>query len=168
MRLSMMTRHKIELLICTVLTTMAMYTCIRVEIFNVRAGGYLPRKSDADWGISTWRTLAPSAVRGVMEKQFRMEAELQGRPADITPAQEAQIAKAIESAEENAAFRGFVETFGLAQYIVAPLAAILGYRLATGKKKQERARWLSPGLAILSGICIVMMFYRGYFTSLGW
>jgi len=144
-----------------------MYTCIRIEVFNIRAGGYLPREDDADWGISEWREMAQSARRRDMEDQFRKEAQSQGRAFANTPEQEAQIIKAIEHDKENSAFRDFVGSFGLMQYIVAPIAFYIAILLVTSKSVPKSKRFVAGGMCLLSGACIVLMFYRGYFSSLG-
>ncbi len=52
------------------LTAVAVYACLRIEVFNTRAGGYLPRQPDPDGRISRWREAASPAVRLAMEERF--------------------------------------------------------------------------------------------------
>jgi hypothetical protein len=62
--------------------------------------------------------------------------------------------------------RGLVETFGLAQYVLAPL--LLLFAIAVYLKSR---RWWAKAAAVFSlsvaGIAISLMFYREYYQSLG-
>ena len=62
--------------------------------------------------------------------------------------------------------RGLVQTFGLLQYLLAPLlfiASMMVYLYSKGSRVRTPAM-LSMAVAV---IAIVLAFYRGYYSSLG-
>lgn len=125
---------RIAILFPLALTAIALFVCIRIEVFNLRAGGYLPRSPDNDHGVSTWRVASPSEAK----------------------------------AEEWNRFRDFVSTWGLAQYVVAPMGVILSLVVLRSARRDRVVVGVSLTTALASAACMGMMFYRGYFSSLGW
>ena len=150
-----------------ILTAVATFTCVRIETFNCRAGGFLPRADD-DEGHSQWRVLAPNAARIAMEDAIRKTAEMEGKPFVLTPVQEADITEAMRKAQDGCDFRDFVESFGLAQYLVAPGALLLSVLVLRMRKAGKQFRLWGWSLASVCLGCIAMMFYRGYFSALAW
>ena len=68
-------------------------------------------------------------------------------------------------------FNEFVSSFGLLQYLVAP-AALLGSVLllcGVATKPRPLASRVIPTFLMCAAslVCVIMMFYRGYFSSLG-
>jgi len=108
-----------------------------------------------------------------MEERFRYEAEEAGKgPAEtyqLTPDQELQITKAIHEANLESLLRDIVSSFGLLQYLIAPAAFVLSLRLAVAnRQKHVPYRLFAVILACLALPAIILMFYRGYFTAIGW
>jgi hypothetical protein len=73
------------------------------------------------------------------------------------------------SSEDSARdrLRQTVGTFGLAQYLVVP--SLLGLSLFQGFK--SRARWIRTiaiGCCLIGLFALTMMYYRGYYSSLGY
>ncbi|MCE5279903.1 MAG: hypothetical protein ABFD92_04070 [Planctomycetaceae bacterium] len=154
--------------IVLVVAAVPLFICIRIEVYNHRAGGYLPRQDDE----GKWRVTSPVIYRKSLEDRFRYEGRQAGKPAELTEQQKAQIDRLMAEAEprihENASFRGFVETWGLAQYAIGPLALCLLMIPLLGRKSSARLRIISAALVVSVAACVAMMFYRGYYSSLGW
>lgn len=168
---------------CFISTLFALNTCLHIEYWNARAGGYLPRK---DFGSANpkWRVGARRAVRKYFLRQLAIEDEiritekggkvteeefeaLQSDSRPLTKDQQAELDAVLEKSDINSTLRGWVESAGLLQYLVAPFAfatAMLSLMIA----KPRWARLGFVGLAALSGYAIAMMWHREYFTSLGW
>ena len=116
-----------------------------------------------------------------MESQFRHEHEraVEGRaePFVLTHDQRLEILDAMEEARMWCSFRAFVSCWGLLQYLLAPAAMLcsvvtFGFGLAKSRSSVKGQRPIHPivigtSCVILSAACIVMMLYRGYFSSLG-
>ncbi len=157
------------LLACSiVLAAVALYTCVRIEIFNFRAGGYLPRHDVGEGNSDQWRTTGSECIRLAWEARFRNQSYIEGKLIRPTAEQEAEIEREIERAEENSDFRDFVSSWGQAQYLVAPLAMWLSMLIVINKAVPRGGRIIAAIAAAASACSIVLMFYRGYFTSLGW
>lgn len=165
-----MNRTSRAILIAAVaLTSVSAYTCIRIEVFNASVGGLLPRSPDTEYGtISTWRCASMSSVRQRMEWKFLNEANEAGRPAVLTEAQQEAITAAQREAVLNNEFREFVGSWGLWQYIVAPLGVVLTLLLPGRRNSPRLVNTLAAAAVLVSSSCVVMMIYRGYFSSLGW
>ena len=78
-----------------------------------------------------------------------------------------QMQKDISRARDKNALLGTVSSFGLIQYILAPLSLIWSFIIV--KNNANTIKRIISGFFIISSfISIVLMAYRGYFTSLGW
>jgi len=159
-------RHSSLIFACLV-TAVAAFICIRIEVFNCQAGGLLPSKELRDTGEpATWREA--SIVRARMEERFLAEANAAGSPAVLTRSQRQEIDQAARKADLNNRFLAFVSTWGLAQYVLAPLAMLLSLGEAVLRRETRRYRQAACVPAGVALLCIILMFYRGYFSSLGW
>ena len=134
---------------------------IRLEWMNHEAGGILPRteyrNNDPAEGLVKWRAGIAS------EKFWRMshlgEAE---QDRELTPAEHTQMTDDIRRIAANSSLRSAVRTFGFLQY---PLVAILvAISIAIMKKSDWR---IAMPLCAIALTATILMFYRGYFTSLG-
>ena len=103
-----------------------------------------------------------------MEKRFLEEAEAAGRPAVLTEEQTAEIARTVQEGRAWNAFHDFVESWGLLQYLLAPFTFVFALWLAAQKELGSHRRVAAVFIAAVCATCIVLMFCRGYFTSLGW
>ena len=168
---------RVSFWLCVAISAVAMNTCLHIEYWNSRAGGLLPRELPEE-GNAKWRW-APRGRMGHemwarwirardMDPNHHTQEEIERmleRP--LTEQEEAEIAvKQQKDAIENR-LHSWVSGPGLLQYLLAPLAAVWAWALRT------RAQPIAAGSAVwvmrLSGIlCVIMMFVRGYFTSLGW
>ena len=78
-----------------------------------------------------------------------------------------QMEKDVSHAHAWNSLRGFVGTFGLMQYFFASLSFVWSLLIAM-RSSNKNKKVVSTLFIVSNSICIVMMFYRGYFTSLGW
>lgn len=60
-----------------------------------------------------------------------------------------------------------VQTVGLTQYLLAPIAWFFAACMLPGAMERRHRRWVVVCLGLTS-VSIALMFYRGYFQSLGW
>lgn len=114
------------------LTTFVLQSAARIEVLNMRAGNYLPRRDRDPDGALT-------------DGKWRLSPENTARDR----------------------LRASVETFGLLQYILAPLLLI--FSLAVFFK--TRGSWASVAATFsmfAAAVAISLMLYREYFQSLGW
>lgn len=157
----------IRLFFAVAMSLLTIYTCVRIEVFNHQAGGPLPVKNYELWG-KKWRAGVPSLTRKYEEERLRDIAAAEGRPFEITPEQQAEIDEMVKQVERDGAFRDFVASFGLLQYIVAPTALLLSLILIRSKRLGRRWRIGAGCLATCNLGCIGLMLFRGYFSALGW
>jgi len=147
--------------LCLGLTLVAGHTCSQIEWRNYRAGGVLPRKIEGPgnpkWRIAADRTI-PTRFHG-----DRGSKEERARPA----AEDVRLRPDPRRDNDESQLRSWVASWGLAQYVVAPLALFLAIH-ALVRARTAKRRCAFAAAATLSGAAIGMIFYRGYFTSLGW
>jgi hypothetical protein len=146
-----------------ILTLVAATTCIQIEVFNHQMGGYLPCKER-----SAWRTCGPKAMRESMIRSWQMEAELDNTTFVLTEEHERHIAEMQRKCVINSYFRDFVGTWGQLQYIIAPAALVASLTLVMRRRAGKGIRLAAGVAGAVAVICVVMMFYRGYFTAMGW
>ncbi len=158
-------RCTLYLLLLAVVAT----TAVRIEILNRMAGGRLPnRERRDDGGIVKWR-----ADLRIDEARWRTTLgprDESGNPVTrpLTAAEVAQMTDDTRKARANNTLRDVVGTWGLAQYVFAPLAAVLGIQLLFGSGLGRAPRAMGGvGVIVASAACAVMV-VREYFTSLGW
>jgi hypothetical protein len=149
--------------LCVALATLAATTAIRIEVLNARAGSYLPRTDwPEDGGNPKWR--ADPGERGRLERWLRIQA---GIPPDqpLSAEQHAAVDAELERGLARNALREVVGGWGLLQYGVVPLGAILAIAERRRARGCTRAG-LDAALAIFAA-SLALMLHRGYFTSLG-
>ena len=168
---------------CLLSTLFALNTCLHIEYWNSRAGGFLPR---TDYGHANpkWRVAASKSVRKYYLRQLALEDEirivenggkiseeeheaLQSDSRPLTKEQQAELDALLAKSDINGTLRGWVESAGLVQYLVAPFALMTAV-FSLFVTKPLTARLGFAGLAALSGFTIAMMWHREYFRSLGW
>ena len=145
----------------TVIATIVILVCLQIELLNNAAGGYLPHIPDSKWRDST------PVSEEMWRKQQRYSKEdvtLLTRP--LTESERLQMQKDIEQADTMNALKGMVSGYGIWQYIFAPVALILSIVMAISRRPMYK-RIMCAVFALSSLIAMVLMFYRGYFTSLG-
>jgi hypothetical protein len=169
--------------ICLAATVIAVHTCLQIEWWNFRAGGLLPRATRAH-GNPKWREAADRAIRANFQRRIEMgeyerivaergrvtaeeEKALKTNPRALTATEQNELERELDQSHTNSTLRWWLETGGLAQYVVAPLAFIMSL-VSMVRTKGFRSRLGFGFLAVPSGGAIAMMLYRGYFTSLGW
>ena len=125
-------KKQILISLILLLTVFVLYTSLRIEYLNIKAGYYLPRQNrnaDGTFSDGTWRISSENSARDRL--------------------------------------RQTVSTLGLVQYLIVPL--LLALSLFQGLK--SRTRWVRT-IAIASGLiglfALTMMYYRGYYSSLGY
>ena len=125
-------RKQILVLVILLLASFTLYTALRIEYLNVRAGSYLPRRdrnTDGTFSEGMWRISSEDSARDRL--------------------------------------RQTVGTFGVAQYLVVPL--LLALSLFQGFK--SRAWWMRTiaiGCCLIGLFALTLMYYRGYYSSLGY
>ncbi len=144
------------------LAIIVLLICILIEFLNNTTDNYLPRKDSGKWRQSIF--LSEERWREIYSSQ-KGDESLLSRP--LTKAESIQMEKDISRGTAKNALLGAVSSFGLLQYIFAPSSFILSIIIATRNRKKLKII-VSSFFAISSFICIVLMLYRGYFTSLGW
>ena len=136
--------------------------CVQIELLNHAADSYLPRKDSGKWRQSFF--LSEEMWRQYYNSKMGDEALL-NRP--LTADERNQMQKDVSYAKDKNALLGMVSSFGLLQYILAPLSLIWSFTIA--KRNANIAKRILSALFVISNfISIVLMVYRGYFTSLGW
>ena len=87
--------------------------------------------------------------------------------APLTAEENADMMERRRHAKNRNRLRAIVGTWGLLQYVIAPLALILAVTgIAAAKRWTSKAAAIACGAVALA--CIVLMFSRGYLTSLGY
>lgn len=115
-----------------VLTAFVLHSAARIEVLNIRAGNYLPRRDrDPNGSLSDgkWRNSRENTPRDQL--------------------------------------RDAVETFGIMQYVLAPLLLIFSFVVFF----KNRRSWVGVAATFsvfAAGVAISLMLYRDYFGSLGW
>ena len=136
--------------------------CLQIELLNRAAGGYLPHEPDGKWrdyfAISeeNWR---------IQQSKFQEDETLITRP--LTENERLQMQKDVEHANTMNALKGMVSGMGTFQYVLAPVAFILSIVMTLSRRPKYK-RIICVFFALSSFISIVLMLYRGYFTSTGW
>ena len=166
---------------CLILTCVVVHTCVRIEILNARYGYYLPR-TDFGSGNPKWRVAADSLARRdfersiAMERQAKFAEEHPGEPIPehtefigppYSASQQTELEAILDQNQRRSALYDWVRGMGLLQYALAPAALFWSVDIA--RIERSRSGRIAAGFAaLLNLICIALMFYRGYFTSLGW
>jgi len=175
--------NRLAVWICVTATIVAVHTCLRIEWLNHRAGGLLPRDI-VGTGNPKWREGADRAIRAAFHRRISLQEDdriladhgrvtaederaLDENPRPLTEIQQKELQRELDQSHANSALRHWVQTWGLLQYVLAPLAVVLSLVLLI-RAPSWRGRLGFSLLGTLSGGAVVLMLYRGYFTSLGW
>ncbi len=182
--LSKSTISKSTIVVCILLTAIVLHTCIQIEVLNARSGYFLPRKLSRT-GNPKWRVAAKKTLFKTLERTIaldRSEAHFDQHPNGPAPdfqeleelsgppyldAEQAWIDNQVALYELNSKLRDWVGGMGLLQYLLAPIALLWSlwlFRIAASWAE----RLLVVGCTISNLTSTYLMFYRGYFESLGW
>jgi len=142
------------------LAAVVAFITLRIEWLNAESGGRLPNReyfnNDPAQVTVKWRAGPP-----VVESEWRRRNGIDDRP--LTVAEQSQLDSESRRERANNSLRDFVGSAGLLQYLLAP--ALVVASLMTIGAKGVRYGIVPLGVGIAAG---VMMFWRTYFTSLGW
>jgi hypothetical protein len=135
-----------------VLAVIAILNCWMIEIVNIEAGGYLPRKDfPPDGQNPKWRY---SPGRYLLERAQ-------------TPSEKRQAFADMQINEPRNKLRGLIQGTGLLQYLIAPAALVMAL-IWRRSEKRPLACIVADLCCVSAAFCMYMMVYRGYFSSLGW
>ena len=154
-----------------ILALIATITLIRIELLNQKAGYYLPRGEYRNGargeGFTTWR-LSPITSEAVWWEVYG-PADENGKSLsrNLTVAEKEEMNDFIKKTQAKNYLRGVVGFWGLLQYPIVFAGMVLSILVIYRKPGtfETFCVLLSIGLFMLAGLS---MFYRGYFTSLGW
>lgn len=164
----------------TILTVVACVTCLRIEALNNVLGGVLPRH-EVDGQATKFRATSTRVFREAMESRLRQDrlehldecehftdTQLQSiLRSPLTRSEKAALDESCRQNEWNTSLLAWVSTMGLLQYIILPIA--LGSTLwCIAHVRTTGERIYLCGLLALCVLCVVMLFHRAYFASLGW
>ena len=171
---------KLKLAACCLLTVTVLHTCLRIEVLNRRNGFFLPR-SIPSTGNPKWRVAAEQLNFIDLQRAValdRMNAFIAQHPAEpvpsieelsgppYTPSEQAMIDTEMDRNRLNSELRDWVSGMGLIQYLIAPMALLLSINLYCGTGNRT-VRLASIACILSNAASLYLMFYRGYFTSLG-
>lgn len=165
---------------CLLLTCVVVHTCIRIEVLNAGCGYYLPR-TDFESGNPRWRVAAEKAARLDIERRIAIERQMEFftihpekrhldeaafRGPPYSAAETALLASELDENRRRSALRAWVGGMGILQYLLAPAAVLWAVQISsTGRSCCQRL--LAGTCVLLNLICIALMFYRAYWSSLG-
>jgi hypothetical protein len=152
---------------CVLLTLLAVFVCVRIEIYNIQVGGYLPR-TDFGEGNPKWRVISGEGMRRMMMSRAKSKAEAAGKPFKPTPEFLQEVERKAARAEVECHFRSFVSSWGLIQYLLLPVVLFMGLLIGTVEMFTKGTRITGVTCSVVALICGFFMFYRGYFPALGW
>lgn len=168
---------------CLAATVVAIHTCIQIEYWNYRAGGFLPRDIPSQ-GNQKWRVAADRSIRIHFQNRINMKdferilaergkvtaeesAAIETNPRPLTSAEQDELERELNESHTKSILNEWVSGWGVVQYVVAPLAFVSSLILLIGATSRS-TRTGFAAMTALSGVTICFMLYRGYFTSLGW
>ena len=163
--------------LCLAVSAVALNTCLQIEYWNARAGGFLPREHPKE-GNPKWRWALTGRfgyevqARWIRVRDIDLDHQSQeeigrmlARP--LTQREEAEIQARLREGEIENRLHSWVSGFGLLQYPLAPLASIWAWTLRT--RAQPKGVGSTVWVLRLTGpACVIAMLARGYITSLGW
>lgn len=139
-----------------------------IEVLNSRAGGVLPRheywNSDPTAGLVKWRSSFVVNEKNWLRALGPRAAD--GTPVSrpLSPDEHARMEQDIRLAQSDNLLRAVISTAGLLQYLLVP--ALLTASLLSWRAKSN-PKWVATQFIITISAAF-LMFYRGYFSSLGW
>lgn len=134
------------------LAVISFYICLTIESLNIEAADYLPRQDYPPKGQNPkWRT---SPARYFYERE-----------TDPSIKRKWFVRMRVDQPRNE--LKHAIECEGLLQYIVAPLTLLLA---ACWRQTSKRPLAIAGAdvCCIVAAASMCMMFYRGYFSSLGW
>ncbi len=151
------------------LSVLVLQTAIRIEVGNVRAGGFLPRKDLSTMPLGAnpkWRWIPFDTPARWLEWYGPKDAKGQPVNRALTAAEQQRMQTDIRLFRHRNHLRWLVSTWGVLQYpcVFVLLPASLRFYV-TGKTR--RGKTLGTGGTIVAVACAILMLYRGYFSSLG-
>ena len=168
-------------LTCALLAVIVVSTCIRIEILNYECGQILPRdlpeNTNPKWRVAAMKTTRSAAERqllltrvaggdGDMSQYFDAEGAVLAN-VSWSPSELQYISYEVEASRLNGELKSLVSGMGLLQYILAPLLLVVSIVLII-KADKAVFRFVGVISAPIACVAIYFMFYREYFTSLGW
>jgi hypothetical protein len=140
----------------------------RIEVLNVDAGSYLPRRGEArpGGGFLKWRAPFVRSERAWRTVHLSNDrADWQTRPLSAAEARE--MRREVAENVARSSLREWVSGVGLLQYVLAPAAMFWCGSLLL-RPVRRRVRIAAAAAVVLAFAAGVLAVYRGYFTSLGW
>ena len=157
------------------LALFALHTAIRIEWLNHAAGSYLPRKAEPTGYLPKWRVRIWTTPDQWLER-FGPRDE-KGQPIDrpLTANETIRMLAGIERAKRLNALRNVVGGWGVAQHFIVPLMMMLAIANILRGGPESIVTRSSPVDRKVAGVllglgCVltILMFYRGYWLSIGW
>ncbi len=159
--------HNLYKIVSAVLAVCVLSIAGIIEVLNFRAGGYLPRhdefyNDDPAQGFVTWR-YSPLTSDKVWLR-IRGPRTPDGAPLNrpLTPDEHSHMEREVKSGRANNALLDAV-TVGTLQYLLVPGL----FLLALGRWRAEPCKAWTVSQLVIAIVAAFLMFYRGYFTSLG-
>ncbi|MFK7788393.1 MAG: hypothetical protein AB8C95_02725 [Phycisphaeraceae bacterium] len=156
-----------------IVTFVVASTAIRIEWYNHAVGGFLPRPQppSIEGNEIKWRTTSADMAEKSYRRGLAYERGIE--PTDeiinsmvLSAEQKSEVQKIRRHAKLRSKFRNLVSSMGCMQYLLVPVGIFL---CVLNLKRKIVA------LIIISGLCLAinvvaggLMFYREYFSSLGW
>ena len=155
-----MKKH-ISIILCTILSTLVLHTCVQIEVWNHLAGGnVLPNREGGklrySWGASEkiWR-----AHQGMITHD---ESLASGRL--LTEQEKVLFLEQSKHASRRNKVVSWSRGMGTLQYLLAPVAILWSVSLLLASRT-GRLRLLAGLLSATNAISIVLLLYRGYFND---
>lgn len=158
----------VNVAIIVLLSLVALQTAIRIEVYNVLAGGYLPRTDFSfTHGNPKWRWWMWDTPAWWLTTLGPKDAD--GKPVTrpLTPEERTRMQREVREARVTNHLHGLVAGWGLLQYpcVLALFILSLRYRVKGGARYPLL---LGIGGTTIAVACAILMVYRGYFTSPGY
>jgi hypothetical protein len=144
-------------------TLLALLICLIIELLNAQAGFPLPRDFNTDSG--KWRVSYVTSETQWRKSQSAADPSLLTR--SLSPGEFAEMRRTVHAALANFELRNAVESAGLVQYPLT-FALLFSLPFEVLKFRDQRRRITLSICLVIAIMCACLMFYRGYFTSLGW
>jgi len=142
------------------LSALCLFTALRIEWYNANSFMKLP--------FPRRRIAGDATIRMMSEESYRRIHNL-SQNSMLSPQQVVEVDHLYEASKRkwdyHSNFYGFITSFGLLQYLLVPSLFFLG--IYTGLSAPQRNRLAIP-FTLIATLCGVLMFYRGYFSALGW
>ena len=138
-----------------------MHTCIQIEVWNYLAGGkVLPNREGGKLRYAMGETEAEwRKLQSFNSQDFSLRS---GRP--LTEKELALFKEYSKKARRHNKVVSWSRGMGMLQYVLAPIALI--WSLAgLIYFKSNKMKILTCFLLLSNFICLVVMFYRGYFND---